>query len=79
MHGLGSYTVGASINPEFVEWREQGSSTVIPFNTKIVVDPARTVTLEHLDGIRVKHGSAASRRWRLDEPDRAEVRGGNGL
>lgn len=55
----GSYTVGASINPEFVEWREQGSNTVIPFNTKIVVDPARTVTLEATSTDPVKHGLQA--------------------
>jgi len=55
----GSYTVGASINSEFVEWREQGSNTVIPFNTKIVVDPARTVTLEATSTDPVKHGLQA--------------------
>lgn len=55
----GSYTVGASINPEWVEWREQGSDTVIPFNTKVVVNPARTVTLVATSTDPVKHGLQA--------------------
>ena len=61
----GSYTVGASINPEWVEWREQGSDTVIPFNAKVVVNPARTVTLVASSTDPVHHGleTADGKRW----------------
>ncbi|MFM9877011.1 MAG: hypothetical protein ACKVOG_04065 [Rhodoglobus sp.] len=55
----GSYIVGASINPEFVQWREQGSNDVIPFNTKVVVNPSRTVTLLASSTDPIQHGLQA--------------------
>ncbi len=41
----GTYTVGGTVNAEFIEWRMQGSSTIIPQGTPVAVGGAVAVTL----------------------------------
>lgn len=55
----GSYTVGASINAQYVEWRVQGSSSIIPFNTKVEANAGTTVTLVATSTDPINHGLQA--------------------
>jgi hypothetical protein len=52
----GTYTVGGAINAEFVEWRVQGSSTVLPHNTPITALAGSTVTLVATSTDPIEHG-----------------------
>ncbi len=52
----GTYSVGAAINGEFVQWRHQGSDDLIPFDTTFRVKTAQTITLVATSTDPIDHG-----------------------
>ncbi len=52
----GTYSVGAEINGEFVQWRVQGSDALIPFDTVFSVKTAQTITLVATSTDPIEHG-----------------------